>query len=114
DAEDVVHPYGLKTINWFIGQTAMVQTPVLSMDRSWRSMVACHYMDEFAEFHTRDLPVRSQIARMTPSAGVATAFRRDAMLALIAEQKGMPFNTDSLTEDYDVAHRLRAHGFSSQ
>lgn len=113
DAEDVVHPYGLKTVNWFIDEAAMIQMPVLSMDRKWNKLVACHYMDEFAEFHTKDLPVRSWLAGMTPSAGVATAFHRLAMLALIREKDGQPFNTDSLTEDYDVAHRLSALGYPS-
>jgi len=114
DAEDVVHPFGLKTVNWFIDDAAMIQMPVLSMDRKWTKLVACHYMDEFAEFHTKDLPVRSALSRMTPSAGVATAFHRLAMLALVEEKDGQPFNTDSLTEDYDVAHRLSALGYPSQ
>jgi adsorption protein B len=114
DAEDVVHPYGLKTVNWFIEEAGMIQMPVLSMDRTWHKLVACHYMDEFAEFHTKDLPVRSRVSGMTPSAGVATAFARAAMLALCKEKDGQPFNTDSLTEDYDVAHRLSALGFPSE
>lgn len=113
DAEDVVHPFGLRTVNWFIENQGMIQLPVLSMNRRWFRFVACHYMDEFAEFHTKDLQVRSAIARMTPSAGVATAFSREAMLALRAENHDQPFNTDSLTEDYDVGHRLRALGFTS-
>jgi adsorption protein B len=113
DAEDVVHPYGLKTVNWFIEDSAMIQLPVLSMNRAWNRLVACHYMDEFAEFHTKDLPVRSALTGMTPSAGVATAFHRAAMLALVKEKNGLPFNTDSLTEDYDVGHRLSAMGFPS-
>lgn len=113
DAEDVVHPFGLRTVNWFIEGQGMIQLPVLSMNRRWHRMVACHYMDEFAEFHTKDLQVRSAMANMTPSAGVATAFARDAMLALRLENDNQPFNTDSLTEDYDVGHRLRALGFTS-
>lgn len=113
DAEDVVHRFGLKTVNWFVDKAAMIQMPVLSMDRKWTNLVACHYMDEFAEFHTKDLPVRSALARMTPSAGVATAFHRQAMMALVEERQGQPFNTDSLTEDYDVAHRLSVLGYPS-
>lgn len=113
DAEDVVHPFGLRTVNWFIEGEGMIQLPVLSMNRRWHRFVACHYMDEFAEFHTKDLQVRSAMANMTPSAGVATAFARDAMLALRLENDNQPFNTDSLTEDYDVGHRLRALGFTS-
>lgn len=114
DAEDVVHPYGLKTVNWFIDRAAMIQMPVLSMDRKWTSLVACHYMDEFAEFHTKDLPVRSALAAMTPSAGVATAFHRVAMMALLKEKNGQPFDSDSLTEDYEVAHQLSALGLPSE
>lgn len=113
DAEDVVHPFGLRTVNWFIEDQGMIQLPVLSMNRRWFRFVACHYMDEFAEFHTKDLQVRSAMAHMTPSAGVATAFSRAAMLALRAENNDQPFNTDSLTEDYDVGHRLSAMGFTS-
>lgn len=114
DAEDVVHPYGLKTVNWFIDHAAMIQMPVLSMDRRWNQLVACHYMDEFAEFHTKDLPVRSSFAGMTPSAGVATAFHRIGLMALLKEKDGQPFNTDSLTEDYDIAHRLSSLGYHSE
>ena len=55
DAEDVVHPFGLRTVNWFIEDQGMIQLPVLSMNRRWHRMVACHYMDEFAEVHTKDL-----------------------------------------------------------
>lgn len=114
DAEDVVHPYGLRVVNWFIEQRGMIQLPVLSMNRPWNAFVACHYMDEFAEFHTKDLQVRSAMTGMTPSAGVATAFSREAMLALCVRTDDTPFNTDSLTEDYDVAHRLKALGFRSE
>jgi adsorption protein B len=114
DAEDVVHPFGLRTVNWFIEEQGMIQLPVLSMNRRWRRLIACHYMDEFAEFHGKDLRVRSEVAEMTPSAGVATAFSREAMLALCREKNNRPFNTDSLTEDYDVGHRLKAMGFGSR
>ncbi len=114
DAEDVVHPFGLKTVNGFLNGHGMLQLPVLSMNRSWRSLIACHYLDEFAEFHGKDLPVRSELSGMTPSAGVATAFSREAILALRAERQDEPFNTGSLTEDYDVAHRLSALGYKSR
>ncbi|MCI3133557.1 glycosyl transferase family protein [Phenylobacterium aquaticum] len=113
DAEDVVHPFGLRVMNWFIEGAGMIQLPVLSMNRRWNQWVACHYLDEFAEFHTKDLPVRALLSRMTPSAGVATAFSREALQALSAERAGQVFNTASLTEDYDIGHRLKALGFSS-
>jgi len=107
DAEDVVHRFGLRVMNRFLGADGMVQLPVLSMNRAWNRLVACHYMDEFAETHTKDLPLRS-------AATVATAFTRQAMLALCQNRDNQPFNTDSLTEDYDVAFRLKRLGFSSR
>jgi len=114
DAEDVVHPFELKTVNGFLNGHGMLQLPVLSMDRPTGQLVACHYLDEFAEFHSKDLPVRSALTGMTPSAGVATAFSREAMEALRIERDNEPFNTSSLTEDYDVAHRLHRLGFRSR
>jgi adsorption protein B len=114
DAEDVVHPFGLKVVNGFLDQAGMLQLPVLSMKRRWYEFVAGHYMDEFAEFHGKDLPVRSALTGVTPSAGVATAFRRDAIDALLADTGGRPFNPASLTEDYEVAQRLHALGVTSR
>ncbi|HRE61473.1 MAG TPA: glycosyl transferase family protein [Micropepsaceae bacterium] len=114
DSEDVVHRLGLKVMNWFIDTAGMVQLPVLSMNRRWTQLVACHYMDEFAEWHGKDLVVRSANSGMTPSAGVATAFSREAMLHLCQGRNNMPFNTDSLTEDYDVGHRLKEAGFRTR
>ena len=114
DAEDVVHPFELKTVNGFLNGHGMLQLPVLSMNRPWTQLIACHYLDEFAEFHGKDLPVRSALSGMTPSAGVATAFSRGAIEALRSERHNEPFNTGSLTEDYDVAHRLHQLGFQSR
>jgi adsorption protein B len=114
DAEDVVHRYGLRAMNRYLGEADMIQLPVLSMNRAWNRLVACHYMDEFAEFHTKDLPLRSAITGATPSAGVATAFSRRAVLALCQDRGNQPFNTDSLTEDYDVAFRLKRLGLVSR
>ncbi len=111
DAEDVVHPFSLKTMNWFIEGHGMVQLPVLSIDRPLGQLVAGHYMDEFAEWHGKDLVVRSILSGETPSAGVGTAFTRDAIDRLLAT--GEVFDSTSLTEDYDVAHRLAQLNMSS-
>jgi len=48
-----------------------------------------------------------------PSAGVGTCFSRRALDALIGETGNEPFNTASLTEDYDVGMRLQALGMQS-
>jgi adsorption protein B len=114
DAEDVVHGLELKVVNWFIDDVGMLQLPVLSLNRNPWDLVACHYMDEFAEWHGKDLVVRSAVSGMTPSAGVATALSRKAIDALRAERTGELFNVESLTEDYEIAHELRRLGFHSR
>ncbi|OYX04235.1 MAG: type II secretion system protein E, partial [Rhizobiales bacterium 32-66-8] len=53
-----------------------------------------------------DLPVRESLSGMVPSAGVGTCFSRKALLALCADTDNQPFNTESLTEDYDIGLRL--------
>lgn len=114
DAEDVVHPFELKLVNWYTRTNGMVQIPVFSLDRNPRALVACHYMDEFAEWHTKDLVIRSALTGMTPSAGVGTAFSRAAIDALLKARNNEIFNPNSLTEDYDIAQFLFHLGFKSQ
>jgi adsorption protein B len=114
DAEDVVHAFELKAANWFLQENGMIQFPVISLDRNPLALVACHYMDEFAEWHTKDLVVRSALSGMTPSAGVGTAFGRLAIDALLKARNNALFNPDSLTEDYDIAQFLLHLGFRSQ
>ena len=114
DAEDVVHRYGLKVINYFLSGFGMVQLPVRSLDRRPGEAIACVYMDEFAEWHGKDMVVRSALTGMVPSAGVGTAIAREAMDALCKARDDEPFNTGSLTEDYDIAHRLANLGFRSR
>ena len=70
-------------------------------------------MDEFAEWHAKDLVVRESLVGSVPSAGVGTCFSRRALLALNAETDNQPFNTESLTEDYDVGARLGKMGMQS-
>lgn len=106
DSEDVVNPLSLRVINWVLPSRDFMQLPVFSMNRDPLDMVACHYMDEFAEWHNKDLLVREAMTGIVPSAGVASAFSRNALIALSAATDDQPFNTDSLTEDYDIAMRL--------
>jgi adsorption protein B len=67
-------------------------------------------MDEFAEWHSKDLVVRESLSKMVPSAGVGTCFSRRALELLAAETQNQPFNTDTLTEDYDIGARLSRSG----
>ncbi len=113
DSEDVLHPLELKFFNYLLPRMDLVQLPVTSLERDWCELVAGVYMDEFAEWHAKDLVVRESMTRVVPSAGVGTCFSRRALLALIATSDNQPFNTQSLTEDYDIGIRLSRLGMKS-
>lgn len=113
DSEDVLHPLELRFYNYLLPRKDMIQLPVTSLDREWYELVAGTYMDEFAEWHAKDLVVRESLSGTVPSAGVGTCFSRRALLALSAETNNQPFNTDSLTEDYDIGARLGRMGMQS-
>ncbi|OZI42214.1 type II secretion system protein E [Bordetella genomosp. 5] len=110
DSEDVLHPLELKYFNYLLPRIDFIQLPVTSLERHWHEFVAGTYMDEFAEWHTKDLVVRESMSRMVPSAGVGTCFSRRALLDLAAQTHNQPFNTDTLTEDYDIGARLSQRG----
>ncbi|WMY06973.1 glycosyl transferase family protein [Paraburkholderia phenoliruptrix] len=113
DSEDVLHPVELRFFNYLLPRKDMIQLPVASLERNWFELVAGTYMDEFAEWHAKDLVVRESLVGSVPSAGVGTCFSRRALLSLIAETDNQPFNTESLTEDYDVGARLAKMGMQS-
>lgn len=112
DSEDVIHPMELKLFNFLLPRKDFIQLPVLSLERPWWQMVAGTYLDDFAEWHSKDLVVRESLLGEVPSAGVGTCFSRRAIAALSAETENQPFNTDSLTEDYDFSFRLAKLGMS--
>lgn len=112
DCEDVIDPLACRLFNWLIPRKDMVQLPVLSLRRRWWQFTAAHYLDEFAQQHLKDLVVREVLGRGLPAAGVGVAFSRRALAALAkSDPDGVPFRTDSLTEDYDLGLRLRALGY---
>ena len=113
DSEDVLHPLELKFFNYLLPRKDMIQLPVASLEREWYELVAGTYMDEFAESHAKDMMVRESVAGVVPSAGVGTCFSRKALKALIAESGGEPFNTSSLTEDYEVGTHLSQMGMQT-
>lgn len=113
DSEDVLHPLELKFFNYLLPRKDMIQLPVASLEREWYELVAGTYMDEFAESHAKEMVVRESVSGMVPSAGVGTCFSRRAMAALVGATRAKPFNTDSLTEDYDVGMRLAQLGMQS-
>ena len=113
DSEDVVHPLELRLFNYLLPRKDMIQLPVLSLERNWYEWVASTYMDEFAEWHGKDLIVRESMSDTVPSAGVGTCFSHRALQVLAGENQNQPFNTDSLTEDYDVSARLYRQGMNA-
>lgn len=113
DSEDVTHPLEMRLFNYLIPRKDLIQLPVISLEREWFELVAGTYMDEFAEWHAKDLPVRESISGMVPSAGVGTGFSRRALLALCDTNNNRPFNTESVTEDYDIGMRLSRLGMRS-
>jgi bacteriophage N4 adsorption protein B len=110
DCEDVIHPIEFKYFNHAVEQGDLVQLPVLSLPRKWHEFVAGTYLDDFSETHQKDIPTRQRLTGIVPGAGVASCYSRRAIEALMAAREGKPFNTDSLTEDYDFSFRLKALG----
>jgi adsorption protein B len=99
DAEDVIHPASLRLYDSLIPPNDFVQTPVFSLPLSPGRFTAATYIDEFAEHHLRDMPVREAMGGLVPSAGVGSAFARDAFDAVALANGPCPFDTESLTED---------------
>ena len=76
DAEDLIHPESLRLVNWFSREYDMVQVPVLALPTPGREFTHGIYCDEFAEYQSKDIPVRQQLGGFLPSNGVGTGFSR--------------------------------------
>ena len=111
DAEDMIHPSALRYINHFAGEYDFVQVPVLPLRTSWTRWTHGVYCDEFAEFQSRDLPVRQALGGFIPSAGVGTAYSRRALEALAKADSNHIFDPSCLTEDYESGYQLHHLGF---
>ncbi|UTV26640.1 glycosyl transferase family protein [Photobacterium atrarenae] len=112
DAEDILSPMELRLFNYLLPGKDLIQLPVYPYTRKWYEMTPGHYADEFAELHGKDVVVREAIAGQVPSAGVGTCFSRQAILRLLVEGDGLPFDVQSLTEDYDIGFRLKQWGMN--
>ena len=110
DAEDVIHPESLRWINYFAGTYDMVQIPVLPLATPLRQWVHGLYCDEFAEFQTKDIPVRQMWGSFLPGNGVGTAFSRAVLEKLAAAHSNRMFDPECLTEDYENGWRIHAMG----
>lgn len=112
DAEDVISPLELRLFNYLLPAKDLVQVPVFPFVPRARNFNGSHYIDEFAEYHGKDVTVREALAGQVPSAGVGTCFSRKAILTLLEEGDGIAFDTWSLTEDYDIGFRLKQKGLT--
>lgn len=112
DAEDVISDMELRLFNYLVERKDLIQLPVYPFERKWTNITSLHYLDEFAELHGKDVPVREAIAGQVPSAGVGTCFSRRAIVALLIDGDGIAFDAQSLTEDYDIGFRLKKKGMS--
>jgi len=89
DAEDLIHPEELRWINAYATHFGFIQIPVLALATPFWSFTHGVYCDEFAEYHTRDMVVRSSFGCFVPGSGVGTGYRRDALEAILG-QPGVP------------------------
>ncbi len=108
DAEDLVSAAELVTHDAALVGADYSQLPVLPLIDPAGRWWSGHYLDEFAEAHGKELPVREAIGAMLPTAGVGFAVRI-AMLDRLAGHDG-PFAGGSLTEDYELGIRLARAG----
>jgi adsorption protein B len=111
DAEDVIHPDSLQMINWYSRDHAMVQIPVLPLPTPALEWTHGLYCDEFAEYQTKDIPVRQLLVGFLPANGVGTGFAREALERLAQERGGYPFDPTCLTEDYETGYEIHRMGY---
>ncbi|TAD83631.1 MAG: glycosyl transferase family protein [Sphingomonadales bacterium] len=116
DAEDMVDAAALGLLDETIAAGAdFVQLPVEPLvphQRGWLArQIGSHYCEEFAEAHGKALVVRDALGAALPSAGVGCATSRRALDWLVArEGDGLPFASDSLTEDYELGLAIAGAG----
>ena len=112
DAEDLIHADSLRRIQSAIRDYDMVQLPVFPLETELSEITHGTYGDFFAEFHLKELRQRAAFGGFVPSAGVGTAYRREALEALWEHNGGYLFDKESLTEDYAIGFRLHLLGRS--
>nr|WP_086736784.1 glycosyl transferase family protein [Erythrobacter colymbi] len=121
DAEDMVDAGALGLLDEAVEAGAdFVQLPVeplVPRQRAWlERQIGSHYCEEFAEAHGKALVVRDALGAGLPGAGVGCAASRRALDWLVARHieeggaAGLPFASDSLTEDYELGLAIAAAG----
>ncbi len=112
DAEDLIHPRALATINTCSDRYDMVQIPVLPLPTGFPSVVHSIYCDEFSEWQIKDMPARQLMGSFVPSNGVGTSITREALEKLATAENNLIFEPACLTEDYEIGLRLHELGCS--
>jgi Glycosyltransferase like family 2 len=110
DAEDVIDPLSFYHYAKLSKKFDYIQIPVFSLDSRNRSWVGAHYMEEFAERHSREMRVRSDLGAMIPSAGVGTCMTAELIQFFLC-RRGFLFRSDCVTEDYVLGAEVRKLGF---
>ena len=110
DAEDVVHHDELRVYRALLGEHQVVQLPVMPLADRGSPLVAGHYIDEFAEAHGLRLIARGWLGAPMPLAGVGCAIDRALLERVATARGGLPFDADSLTEDYELGLRTAMLG----
>lgn len=116
DAEDMVDAGALGLLDETIAAGAdFVQLPVEPLVQRHSGFMArqigSHYCEEFAEAHGKAMVVRDALGASLPGAGVGCAASRQALDQLSARRAdGLPFASDSLTEDYELGLAIAAAG----
>jgi adsorption protein B len=113
DAEDVIHPLALTAINAQASTTDFIQVPIFSLPVPLHAWVAGTYLDEFAEIHLKEIPVREALGMPVPSAGVGTFFSWRIM-EQVGHRFGYWFDENNLTEDYEISLRMARLGAQQQ
>lgn len=110
DCEDVIHPLEFQLYNYLIDRKDLIQLPVLSFECKWSEFTAGTYLDDFSEWHCKEMSVRESLTGLVPGSGVATCYSRRVINELAGMNNNQPFNTDTLTEDYEMSYRLKKIG----
>lgn len=110
DAEDVVHGDEITIYDRLIDRFDLVQIPVVPLIDPASRWISGHYNDEFAESHGRTIVVREALGAGIPAAGVGCAFSRRMLDRIARTQRDGPFDSASLTEDYELGLRIRQLG----
>ena len=105
DAEDVIHPDAFTAISAQSDDLDFIQVPIFSLPVPASEWVSGTYLDEFAEIHLREIPVRKVLKMPIPSAGVGTFFSLGILLSM-GKRFGYWFDEGNLTEDYEISIRI--------